>query len=374
MRLPVTHATLCLSMIALLASASPLAVAQPAATPVVAAAGDWSQALAAVTLRPDDIGLRRRVHGPVLQSLAPQAAGDPIRVVLCEQPMVVALFPIDVARAAVAAGRAPKVGGHIGVAGVIGEHKGELQVTVASADDVALLDAAQFPAPIAGQAPVRVEPTVTVAQVADHVGERVTVTAPIAEYKAPWNERAPHTLAINDGTAKVDVVFWSDMAGQIDLASLKPGAKATATGMAQLYKERLQLRLDAPDKLLVDGKAVGKASVAAGAPPATPSAPAPRTDGTSPISAAAGMLDQPITIVATVKGVRDAWSEKAPNIVTVVDDSGTIDVVYWSQVKDKLAPGLAAEGSRLRISGVVNQHNGRTQIKVTDAAKIEAAK
>lgn len=361
-----------------LTGASALAQAPaPAAAPPAAATNEWASAVAASAMTPDDIGLRLRVHGPVLAIVAPAVAGDPVRVVLNKDPQVVALFTRELAAEVGKAGKVPQVGGHVAVAGVVGEYTGELQITVTKVDDVAIVNVAAMPAPPPpGTAAVRSDPTVTAGQATDYLGQRVTITAPIAEYKTPWNDRAPHTLSLNDGTGSVDVVFWTDMADQMNLDGLKAGAKVTATGMAQSYKERLQLRLDAPGKLLVDGASIAKAGAApvatAVAPAASATVVAPAADGSVPAASVGSYIGQDVTVVGSVKAVREAWNEKAPNIVTLADDSGSVEVVFWSQVRDALAPGIAAEGSRLRITGKAEEFKGKAQIKVSDAAKIQA--
>lgn len=486
-----------------------IAFGQGAGAPATAAA---PSSVAATAMQPSDIGFPITVHGQVMAVVAPSAPGQPIRVVLSESPRVAAVFATPVAAEIANAGRSPKVGEFIRVRGVVGEFKGELQVTIAAPDDMTVVDQASIPADAPRTAAERGTPVVAVASVADNLARRVSVEAELIEVKPPQNERAPTTLVVADDSGKVDIVYWEDVSDYIDPTLLTPGAPIVIEGQAQKYRERLQLRVDSPDAIKIDGKSVrlagkllpeetivvpqvvaegfdavsslqgkidtevkvhatvvslrqpwserapatltvadatGKVDVvfwrdtlaainpqalatgtllnvdgkvqmyrdrlqlriegpesltivaadgtttsamltpeqmaAMPAPSPTPAATAttaappviaaqPAADGSVPVASAAAMMGKPITIVGTVKEARDAWSETAPNIMTVNDESGTIDVVYWAVVKDKLPAGVVAPGNRLRISGVVNEHKGKTQIKVTDAARIELAK
>ncbi len=116
-----------------------------------------------------------------------------------------------------------------------------------------MLLCASHPAPLPAQAPVAANITydpasyVTTTDIprirTESVGKVVSVRGAVTDFKASWNDRAPNIIYLKEGDATLEVVFWN-----VDGMSMpnfsQPGTPVFATGKVEVYRGRLQLRVD----------------------------------------------------------------------------------------------------------------------------------
>jgi hypothetical protein len=97
---------------------------------------------------------------------------------------------------------------------------------------------------------------------AEQVGRTVTVRGTIRDVSAPdVGTRRPWKVALEDGSATHDIVFWSDVHDALpDPGLLRPGARLDARVRVGRYRDELQLKAEGPgDLLLTPGAAPGEA-------------------------------------------------------------------------------------------------------------------
>ncbi|MBI1291175.1 hypothetical protein GC173_08005 [bacterium] len=208
---------------------------------------------------------------------------------------------------------------------------------------------------------------------ASMIGTTLTVQGKVAQYTPPRSERAPHVLLM-EGDAKLEIIFWSDIApGVLGGATAVPvGARASAMGELVNYRGRTQMAVKSADKLVIEGMVPLSTVAAPAAVPATPQIGIPAgPDGYYGPEVAAHLKDlqgQVISIKVPIAGFKPAWSDRAPNVVTVGTEGSTFEVVYWK--KDPPPVLFDKVGSTLYARGKVGEHQGRTQIRVDNIQSI----
>lgn len=270
---------------------------------------------------------------------------------------------------------APAQGLAIRVTGEIGEYRGELQVQVEEADDVAVLGEAAAPAPASAPASQpaaasEVEITPLSAVTADRDGAAVVVEGTITNFRASWSDTAPNIITINDGTGEAPVVIWPDDFNRVN-PQPESGNRIRVTGEITVYRGTAQIRCEDPAGIVIvsdTGAVLSEAPMAAPAESATAQSAAPAMASGAPTEIAVSDIDgstvgQTVLINGTIAGVRPAWNDRAPNTITLTDGTSTIPVVAWSDTWDSL-DHEPAQGDRVRITGEVSLYEARNELQV----------
>ena len=187
------------------------------------------------------------------------------------------------------------------------------------------------------------------------IGQAVTVEGRILNVLAPRSEKAPYNIYLTDDTDTLLVVIWEDVFKAISgKDKLKPGVKVRMTGTVNQYRGNLQFTINKFQDVVLPGENVPapetqidktKTSVPAQSLP----------DGLlSPCQIDRTRIGQEVVVQGRVKEFKPSRSETAPYSITLQDDSGTLRVVYWSDVAKVLGSSWEARpGQILRIRGKV---------------------
>lgn len=202
---------------------------------------------------------------------------------------------------------------------------------------------------------------------AEQVGQAVVVTGTIVSVKPSWSERAPTTLVLQAEPA-VSVVYWQDMADEVEGGGGPPsaGKKVSVRGKLQDWRGALQIKPESPGDLVIEGVVAAPPSPEAAVPGAPAAAPAPAAGLPGVIGAGKVLehIDQPVVLVGTVAEMRDAWSERAPSILTLKDATGSTEVVFWADTREKMNESLLKPGTALVLSGIAGEYRERPQVRL----------
>lgn len=81
---------------------------------------------------------------------------------------------------------------------------------------------------------------------ASREGDRITVVGRISDMWEPAGKRAPHTIILRDSSGALEIVHWLKRLPAVDI-----GDTVECTGMVDLYRGGLQLRLWNPRDLQI---------------------------------------------------------------------------------------------------------------------------
>ncbi len=224
----------------------------------------------------------------------------------------------------------------------------------------------------------------TIAEVtADKVGSQVTLSGEVTEFRASRSERAPSSFTLKDATGSIRVAIWPDVFNSIaGKDAIKVGAKVSVTGEAASFRDKVEIHPKAAGDVKVEGApasaAAPTATAAATAAPKTAAAPvtAASPAGVSPIaSLTKEKVGSEFTVAGTVTNVRKPRTETAPWVIKVKDESGSVDVVFWSDTANALPETKkAVNGDQVRIKGKLDEYRGSLQIKLGGADDLKTQK
>lgn len=210
------------------------------------------------------------------------------------------------------------------------------------------------------------------------IGQHVVVTAKILTVRASQNDRMPHTLLIRQDPP-LSVIYYPAIDADVHNGRglPQPGQMITARGTLGEFRGQLQVKVAASGDIVLQGSGRTVAGLAGGI--GTAAGPDVRqaleaawaTPFVAPIGQAGERAGSPVVIAGEVDSVRPAWSETAPNILTIQDTTGSVEVVFWGAVKDALADGIMRKGAVVVLRGQADEFQGRTQIKILSADDIQ---
>jgi DNA/RNA endonuclease YhcR with UshA esterase domain len=172
-------------------------------------------------------------------------------------------------------------------------------------------------------------------------GTIASIDAPEKGSKQPWN------VYITDGTIRRPLVFWSDVYDALpDKDKLVRGATVRAVVHLATFMGRLQLSVMTPQDLHIYPREAKE-----------PARPKVKIQPIAGITAA--MTGQ----TATVEGrLDDPRPVHGGMLITVVDGSGSIDMVLWTnKFSTDYMTNLVA-GAALTVSGRIRQYQDRLEI------------
>ncbi len=214
----------------------------------------------------------------------------------------------------------------------------------------------------------------------DKLGQIVTLKGTLKSFQASRSERAPNSFRLDDGAGTIRVAIWPDVFERIPQKSaLTEGAMVQVKGKVAEFRGNLEIHVNNPNNVTVEGAASAPAPAAASAPqqPTATSASAPASAGSvTPIAELTNeKLNQKFTIVGTVVSARRPSSERAPYVLKVKDASGTIDVVFWQDFADKLSDAQKAnEGDTVKVTGKLGEYRGSLQLRPESPSDLQTQK
>jgi DNA/RNA endonuclease YhcR with UshA esterase domain len=144
--------------------------------------------------------------------------------------------------------------------------------------------------------------------------------------------------------------------------SIRPGARLRATGKVEDFRGNLEIHPKEISDLVV---------LEAGAQRTLPVA-----GGVWPISSLThDSLRQEVTIVGKVANARKIPGDNSPYILTISDNTGSIDVVFWVALADRLSDAQKAEvGDKVKITGELGEYRGNLQIRLEKPENLKTEK
>lgn len=155
-------------------------------------------------------------------------------------------------------------------------------------------------------------------------------------------------FTLDDGTGQITLLLWHDLYDICGAApQLNVGATVIVEGQVGDYEGQLQIEPRFPDAVDV---------VAAGG-----GAFAPARD----IATLADHLDEVVTLTGEIQNVEDAGSGVK---IWVADKTGQALVFLWDTVLERVPqanPALGTPGTRVRVTGVVQEYRGALEVVPT---------
>ncbi len=108
----------------------------------------------------------------------------------------------------------------------------------------------------------------------------------------------------------------------------------------------------------------GGAANAQESPPPTPADTPTLTDQNLP--EIGKYLGKTVRISGKVAKFRNSWSERAPNIITLVHPEKELEIVFWTQDTDFDLEPFKKIGEVVYAEGLIQDYRGKTQLKIFD--------
>lgn len=223
--------------------------------------------------------------------------------------------------------------------------------------------------------------SLTTAQITqDKLGQMVELQGTVRSFQPSRSERAPNSFKLEDSAGSIRVAIWPDVFSKISQnTAIRDGAKVNVKGKVAEFRGALEIHVNSPNDIQVEGASTTPPSTAT--PAARPasqqatSSPAP-AGGVTPIAQITNdKIGQKFTVQGTVTSARRPTSERAPYILKVKDASGSIDVVFWQDLADKLSDAQKAnEGDVVRVTGTLGEYRGSLQLKPQSPSDIQTEK
>jgi hypothetical protein len=86
-------------------------------------------------------------------------------------------------------------------------------------------------------------------QILSNVNNEVSISGQVDEYKSSWSPSAPNIIFLRDGEKSIEVVYWTNNGEKVYGDFTKIDTPIYATGIAQNYRGKLQVKIDDNAKL-----------------------------------------------------------------------------------------------------------------------------
>ncbi len=196
---------------------------------------------------------------------------------------------------------------------------------------------------------------------ADMAGHTVQVSGKVAAIKEPAaGSKAPYDVTLQDGEKTISVIYWDTVAQRLEANKPVVGAALKAVGVVNVYKGKLQVKVNRADQLTVTD-VVSPAATASGAS-ATPAEE-------MKISAVTRSM---VKKTCTLRGsIGEAKSIRGGATYTLSDSTGTIKLVLW----DKNVPGPDRDpltaGAKVKVTGEIVDFKGALEIVPPNAQSVQ---
>ncbi len=202
------------------------------------------------------------------------------------------------------------------------------------------------------------------------VDSAVEVEATVKSVTPPRDgANGPFRIELSDGTGTMTLVVWPDVFQVIKAQSqLEVGTVVYVNAKVEKYREHLQLNIQSATNLTVVGKTETAAPPAEKTPAAPPAPPAPEAGALTPVAnITRALMNQYVTVQASITDIREPRSKEAPYIVTLAQDNSRISLTIWSSVQQSIKRQLNV-GNVVRVKAQVTEYRGALQIRLRYAA------
>ncbi len=207
----------------------------------------------------------------------------------------------------------------------------------------------------------------------DVLGEELHIKAKVTGVNKPDpTSKRPFKFNISDESGTSVMFMWRDQyEGFGNEDAIKKGDKFTAKVTVTEYREKIELRLNRASDIKIEKTAEKKES------PVAEKEPKKEVKKEGGYTNIGDINNDYLGEVVKVKGkftsVGTPWKDTAPYICMLKDDTGIVQVVFWSDVFDALEVEVKdLKNAEVEVESVVNEYRGTIQIKVNhpDAIKI----
>ncbi len=172
----------------------------------------------------------------------------------------------------------------------------------------------------------------------------------------------PYSLYISDASGKLRVVIFQDTWNAMASTDfIIPGSSVDVYGQAGEFKAVRQLAVMAPNHIRITPNTRIGGHMGQGGSSAS---------GFVPITIGAlnmTLVGQHVRVRGTVKEITPPPKDTYPTRVYIADQTGMVEVVYWSQVEEKIPANEKPKiNEPCEVSGIVNEYRGKLQLRVDD--------
>lgn len=212
---------------------------------------------------------------------------------------------------------------------------------------------------------------------ASPLGERVSVEGKVRSFRPSSRPNVPNSFLLQDNSGSVRVAVWPSVFDQVaGRDRLGDGAAARVRGKVAEFRGVRELHVEQPEDLVITDP-----GAAPGVPP-PPSSPGAQTSPTpegeviegitSTATLGKGDVGKTVTVSGRVVSARRPANERAPYILKVQDESGSVDVVFWENLASQLTPERKAEiGEMVQVRGEVGEFRGAVQLRLASAEDLK---
>ncbi|MGC8741766.1 MAG: exodeoxyribonuclease VII large subunit [Candidatus Sumerlaeaceae bacterium] len=214
----------------------------------------------------------------------------------------------------------------------------------------------------------------------DKLGQVVELQGTVKGFQASRSDRAPNSFKLEDASGSIRVAIWPDVFAKIaNKQALTDGAKVRVKGKVAEFRGALEIHVDSPTEIQIEGASAPSTAASSVQQPAQKPAKDSATAAPSGVTPIAQLTNdkvgQKFTIQGTVTSARRPSSERAPYILKLKDATGSIDVVFWQNLADKLSDAQKPnEGDVVRVSGTLGEYRGNLQLKPDAPTDIQTQK
>lgn len=208
---------------------------------------------------------------------------------------------------------------------------------------------------------------------ADRIGDTVTVNGVIREARASTASNVPTQLTLTpDGHEPAFViVYWEGVAPHIegDKGVPQAGTRVSVTGEMSEHRGALQVRVRHSNQIRIDGYGHGE-----GAADEKPDPPELDEDGYYSMAQLPAMkahlMDQWVSLKATIREFRDPANERAPSVVVIEGNGQQLDAIYWALRDTDEIPRFDYPGRDVYVTGILGEYRGRYQLRIEEVENL----
>ncbi len=205
------------------------------------------------------------------------------------------------------------------------------------------------------------------------LGKTVTIYGEIKSLSPSRGDRVPHSLFVTDREAdNLAVIFWPDIQASILPQNQLPpaGTMMTAKGELSDYRGTLQIRIRSSEQIAFLNLDTPNADISSSSTP--PEANADGYYSPADIAALKDFQGRDLSMKGPVLSFREAWNERAPNIIKIGEDGQEIEVVFWAELST-IDSKLQETGNIVYATGTFQDYQGRLQLAVRDLENLSTA-
>jgi len=234
------------------------------------------------------------------------------------------------------------------IRGSVSSYKNKISLSLASALDI------EFPKALTGgkdiefSTPVEIESIMLDEVTKDRNGQQVETEGQVVDVRSPSKETAPWHVVLEDGDARVTLVYWDKVASFLKDRQPQKGDRLQVRGEVSTYKDSIQLKVARADHMRILNR----------------TAHTERTPMPEGKEIRIGRINEAMKgAICMVKGVLgDFRPIKGGVVYRLKDDTSQIDVVLWDRNMPPTIRETFKPGQKVQVTGKVGDYKGNLQL------------